>query len=200
MARRLLAFVAGLALALGLGATLSVLAPMRVLAQSRPDTIDPGMTHDQVVTRLGAPEEERVSGSYDYMYYENQCGQKCGIDDLVILEKGIVTDAVFRSKTRVFTGVSSSPHDLPPSPPTHMGAVPIRASTAEDSANRGGIVFAPRTDAPYAKYDRVVPNHADSARMVSPNPGAPSAPVAAPPAADSSGVAGAVHPNTAAPH
>ncbi len=173
----------------------AAVGPAKALAQSGAVSIDPGMTHEQVLTRLGSPSEERVTGSFDYMYYENNCGQKCGMDDLVILDNGIVTDAVFRSKERVFTGVSSSPHDLSPMPASHYAPAPIRAATAEDSAHRGGIVFAPRAPAQPSQYARIVPNHADSARMASPGPATPVTPPAAvPPTPPTSGVASAEMP------
>jgi hypothetical protein len=126
------------------------------------------MTHQEVVSRLGAPDEEGVSGFYSYMYYDNDCGKKCGMDDLVVLEKGIVVDAIFRSKNRTFTGVSSSPRDLPPVPAAHFTPEPPRLATHDDSVHAGGIVFAePRAQLQPSRYVHIMPNHADSARMVS---------------------------------
>jgi hypothetical protein len=189
---------------------LATAIPAAATAQSRSDSIDPGMTHDQVISRLGGPDEEAVSGSYDYMYYENGCGKKCGIDDLVILENGIVTDAVFRSKTRVFTGVSSSPKDLPPAPPLHYAPAPIQAAAPGESA-RWGIVFAdPRTPVRPPLYVRIVPTHADSVKMqnsgsgsgITPAPAPPSAtpPSATPPADSSTSASGVTRADTAARH
>jgi hypothetical protein len=164
--------------------------PGRVQAQgqaaaqspSKTVSVDPGMTREQVVDRLGEPSEESHAGSFTYLMYDNECGQKCGMDDLVILERGAVADAIFRSGKRIYTGTSSSPHPLPPSPPTHFAPEPIRASTAADSANRGGIVImGPRPPARPSRYVRVTPNHADSARMASGASGAPAAPTTTPP-------------------
>jgi hypothetical protein len=136
--------------------------------QSGVPSIDPGMTQQQVVSRLGPPDEQGVAGFYSYFYYDNGCGKKCGMDDLVILEKGIVVDAIFRSKNRVFTGVSSSPHDLPPVAAAHYTPEPLRAANHEDSLHQGGIVFEePRAPLHAPLYVQIVPNHADSAKMAS---------------------------------
>ena len=180
------------------------MAPATGAAQSRVDSIDPGMTHDQVISRLGAPGEERASGSYDYMYYDNTCGQKCGIDDLVILENGIVTDAVFRSKKRAFTGVSSSPKDLPPAPALHYAPAPIQAA-APGEGSRWGIVFADqRTPIHAPLYVRIVPTHADSVRIQNSGTGSgitPATPVpsATPPGDSSASMPGVARPDPAPP-
>ena len=56
-----------------------------VFAQSRSVvTIDPGMTREQVLARLGTPNGESHSGSFTYLFYENGCVVKCGIDDVVV--------------------------------------------------------------------------------------------------------------------
>jgi hypothetical protein len=150
-----------------IAAALLLAIPHIAGAQAKPVTIDPGMTKDQVVERLGDPSEESHSGSFTYLMYDNECGQKCGMDDLVVLERGVVTDAVFRSGTRTYTGHSSSPLPLEPSPPSHFAPAPIRASTPDDSAHRGGIVLmGPRPPARPPSYVRVVPNHADSIRLM----------------------------------
>lgn len=147
----------------------AAIAPVRAAAQTV--TVDPGMTRDQVIDRLGEPSEESHAGSFTYLMYDNECGQSCGMDDLVVLERGIVTDAIFRSGKRVYSGTSSSPKALPPTAPTHFAPEPIRASTPADSAHRGGIVLmGPRPPARPPRYIRVTPNRADSARMASSTP------------------------------
>jgi hypothetical protein len=152
-------------------AVLVLATPRPAAAQAKPVAIDPGMTKDQVVERLGEPSEESHTGSFTYMMYDNECGQKCGMDDLVVLERGIVTDAVFRSGKRRYTGQSSSPSALQPAAPTHFAPAPIRASTPDDSAHRGGIVLmGPRPPARPSSYVRVVPTHADSARIMGSGP------------------------------
>jgi hypothetical protein len=152
-------------------AVLLLAIPHLAAGQATPVAIDPGMTKDQVVERLGDPSEESHSGSFTYLMYDNQCGQKCGMDDLVVLERGVVTDAVFRSGKRAYTGHSSSPLALQPSAPSHFAPAPIRASTPDDSAHRGGIVLmGPRPPARPSSYVRVIPNHADSMRLMPSGP------------------------------
>jgi hypothetical protein len=157
----------------------SALAPRPAHAQAASVAVDPGMTEEQVIARLGEPSQTSHAGSFTYLFYDNDCGRKCGMDDLVILERGIVTDAVFRSTKRTFTGASSSPHALPPAAPAHFAPEPIRASTPDDSTHRGGIVLmGPRPPAEPSRYIRVIPRRSDSARMASSGspPPAPSAP------------------------
>ncbi len=89
-------------------------------------TIDPGMTREQVVARLGAPAAVRTSGTYTYLFFVNGCHRSCGTDDVVILEDGRVTDAIFRGLGRRYTGTSSSPVGVVPA--ATLGARPARAS------------------------------------------------------------------------
>jgi hypothetical protein len=157
---------ASLPAALVAAAILSVSLVPRAGAQRRVEAIDPGMSRDQVVTRLGGPASESHFGTFTYLFYENGCAVKCGIDDVVVLDKDVVTDAIFRAPNRTFTGVSSSPRELEPVPASHFTPEPIRASTSDDSAHRGGIVFEePRAPAQPPRYTRIVPTHADSARL-----------------------------------
>ncbi|MBA4070500.1 MAG: hypothetical protein C0497_01495 [Gemmatimonas sp.] len=76
--------------------------------------IDPGMPKDQVVARLGTPAIERTTGDATFLYFTNGCERRCGMNDLVVLEKGVVVDAVFRSTKRRYSGTSSSPRMIPP--------------------------------------------------------------------------------------
>jgi hypothetical protein len=146
---------------------LAASAPQQVAMAQRAATIDPGMTRDQVVGRLGEPSTESHAGSFTYLFYDNDCAQTCGIDDLVVLERNTVTDAIFRSPRRSYSGISSSPQALAPVPADHFGPEPLRASTADDRAHRGGIVFmGPRAPLRAPQYIKIVPNHADSARWV----------------------------------
>jgi hypothetical protein len=175
----------GLALVavVGLGAT----------ARAQPAaTIDPGMTREQVVVHLGTPDGESHAGSFTYLFYENGCAQKCGIDDLVVLERNTVTDAIFRSPKRTYTGASSSPEALLPVPTGHFLPEPIHASTPDDVAHRGGIVFmGPRPQARPPQFTRIVPNRADSARLGT--GGRAPTPVGTP----AGGIAPAGHPDSA---
>ena len=90
---------------------LSVLVtPSRAQA---PKSIDPGMSEAKVVERLGQPDVSRTSGEVKYLFYHNNCIKQCGMDDVVILQKDSVIDAMFRSADRSYTGKSSSPKSIP---------------------------------------------------------------------------------------
>jgi SmpA/OmlA family protein len=76
-------------------------------------TIDPGMTRDQVVAKLGQPLSTRSYDGHTYLLYKNGCEKRCGMNDVVMLDSGKVIDAVFRSAARKYSGVSSSPSMIP---------------------------------------------------------------------------------------
>ena len=95
-------------------------------------TIDPGMTRAEVVELLGKPQGERTAGSYNYLFYRNGCEERCGMQDLVILQNDLVVDAIFRSPRRVYSGESSSPNGVTP---TASGSGTIR--TGGTQAPRG---------------------------------------------------------------
>ena len=75
--------------------------------------IDPGMPKAQVVARLGTPAVERTTGDATFLFYKNECHRTCGMNDIVVLDKGVVVDAVFRSAKRRYSGTSSSPRMIP---------------------------------------------------------------------------------------
>lgn len=75
--------------------------------------IDPGTPKEQVVARLGAPAIERTSGDVTFLFFKNGCERTCGMNDIVVLDKGVVVDAVFRSAKRRYSGTSSSPRMIP---------------------------------------------------------------------------------------
>jgi hypothetical protein len=77
-------------------------------------TIDPGMSLEQVVAKLGQPLSARHFESRTYLLYKNGCEKTCGMNDLVVLDSGKVVDAVFRSPAREYSGKSSSPAMVPP--------------------------------------------------------------------------------------
>lgn len=77
-------------------------------------TIDAGMSREEVVARLGRPVGERTSGPRTYLFYRNGCEQSCGMHDLVVLEGDAVVDAIFRKSGRRYSGESSSPVAVPP--------------------------------------------------------------------------------------
>jgi hypothetical protein len=86
-----------------------LIAPAALGAQSRTSSVSPGMSRAKVVAALGTPSTERTVGEFRYLFYANACGKRCGMNDLVILRRDSVVDAVFRSNTRHYTGTSSSP-------------------------------------------------------------------------------------------
>ena len=85
-------------------------------AQATKGTIDPGMSKEQVVERLGRPAGERTAGAFTYLYYPNGCERRCGTPDVVTLELDVVIDAIIRSPARRYTGASSSPKTAKPAP------------------------------------------------------------------------------------
>jgi len=91
-----------------------LLLPSTARGQQAEHTISPGMTRAQVVAALGAPTTQRTASEFTYMFYPNACGRACGMNDLVILKHDSVTDAIFRSPNRHYTGTSSSPEQTPP--------------------------------------------------------------------------------------
>jgi hypothetical protein len=96
----------------GLALVLLCAAAVSARAQA-PKSIDPGMSQAQVVERLGDPTLSRSSGDFTYLFYKNGCVKSCGMDDVVILRKDSVVDAVFRSPERAYSGKSSSPKMIP---------------------------------------------------------------------------------------
>ena len=85
-----------------------------VLAQSAARTVSPGMSKTQVIAALGQPATSRSVGEDTYLFYLNACGKRCGMNDLVVLHADSVSDAIFRSPDRHYTGKSSSPSSIPP--------------------------------------------------------------------------------------
>jgi outer membrane protein assembly factor BamE (lipoprotein component of BamABCDE complex) len=88
---------------------LALILPTALAAQHRTNTVSPGMSRARVVAALGAPSTTRTVGEFQYLFYVNSCGKRCGMNDLVILRRDSVIDAIFRSDTRRYTGTSSSP-------------------------------------------------------------------------------------------
>jgi outer membrane protein assembly factor BamE (lipoprotein component of BamABCDE complex) len=88
---------------------IAIVAALTIQSQG-PVTIDPGMSREQVVAKLGEPMSARSYDGHTYLLYRNGCEKKCGMNDLVVLDSGKVVDAVFRSSGRKYSGTSSSPH------------------------------------------------------------------------------------------
>jgi hypothetical protein len=82
-------------------------------AAAQAATIAPGMSEAQVVATLGKPLSRRSYAGFTYLFYRNGCEKRCGMNDLVTLDSGMVIDAVFRAPGRRYTGTSSSPRAIP---------------------------------------------------------------------------------------
>jgi len=96
-------------------------------APATPATTDsgivrPGMREPQVLVAWGASSGSRVRGDYKYLFFANGCQPACGTQDVVILERGQVIDAIARDPRHRYDGISSSPAGRTPSrtvsPPT----------------------------------------------------------------------------------
>jgi hypothetical protein len=88
----------------------------RPTAATTDSTVRPGMTEAQVRAAWGPPSGTRARGEYTYLFFANACQPACGTQDVVILERGQVVDAVARAKGHRYDGVSSSPAGRVPSP------------------------------------------------------------------------------------
>ena len=86
-----------------------LLAFAPVGAQSAAKVVSPGMSRAKVVAVLGEPATVRTVAEFTYMFYQNECAQRCGMNDLVVLRGDGVVDAIFRSPSRQYSGTSSSP-------------------------------------------------------------------------------------------
>lgn len=103
-------------------------------ARAQGSSIDPGMSREQVIAKLGKPVSEHSSGARTYLYYANGDEKKYGMHDFVALEDGKVIDAVFRSNARKYNGKSSSPAPVPAEAAIargHGGHMPPKHEPAE---------------------------------------------------------------------
>ena len=112
---------AALALLLALAATplaAQTAAPTPAAPRAPRDTgtVRPGMREAQVLAAWGASSGSRARGDYTYLFFANGCQPACGIQDVVILERGQVIDAIARDPRHRYDGVSSSPAGRAPSP------------------------------------------------------------------------------------
>ena len=119
MMRGVLVFLLGLIAA----GTLRAQTPQPAIPSKTPlpkaaadSTVRPGMTESEVRAAWGAPSGTRARGDYTYLFFANGCQPACGVQDVVILERGQVVDAVARGKRHRYDGVSSSPAGRAPSP------------------------------------------------------------------------------------
>jgi hypothetical protein len=91
-----------------------LLLPAAARAQADVMTIRPGMTQAEVVASWGKPLKSVSSGDYTYLFYANDCLKTCGGDDVVILERGQVIDAIARASYHAYDGIASSTPDRKP--------------------------------------------------------------------------------------
>jgi hypothetical protein len=135
--------------------------PSALLAQAGERTVSPGMTRAEVVAALGAPATQRAAGEYTYMFYPNSCGRECGMNDLVILKHDSVSDAIFRSPNRHYTGTSSSPAEARPAVATRRArpaAQPMVMQKAEPARPATEKAAAPGQMKPPAKANDAKPS------------------------------------------
>lgn len=96
--------------------------------------IAPGMSKAQVIEKLGKPVAERTTGTSTFLFYRNGEERKVGMNDIVTLESDKVTDAVFRSSARTYSGTSSSPAAISAATAIKTGQsssmAPLKASAA----------------------------------------------------------------------
>ncbi|MDB4882458.1 MAG: hypothetical protein JWL95_1224 [Gemmatimonadetes bacterium] len=110
-------------------AVLTIVAPLG--AQSSTKSIAPGMSRAKVVAVLGEPATVRSVAEFTYLFYQNSCAKRCGMNDLVVLRGDSVVDAIFREPSRHYTGSSSSPapissQDAARAKPSASATPPIR--------------------------------------------------------------------------
>jgi hypothetical protein len=142
-------------------AMLLIAAPL--CAQQDVRTVNPGMSKAQVTAALGQPATIRTVSDFTYMFYLNSCGKRCGMNDLVILQRDSVVDAIFRAPSRRYTGASSSPAPITPAAaakqrPTNAGE-PVRMKPGAPNDVRPSIpVNPPKVQpAPASKSPAVKP-------------------------------------------
>ena len=108
-------------------------------------TIDPGMSRDQVVAKLGEPLSTRTYEGHTYLMYKNGCEKTCGMNDLVVLDSGKVVDAVFRSSGRHYSGTSSSPRMISMNEAQHGNASgPLAVPAGEPKPGKPAPKPAPK--------------------------------------------------------
>lgn len=126
--------------------------PVIAACQDGSRTISPGMTRAQVTEALGQPSRVTSANDHSYLFYQNSCGRSCGMDDLVILQKDSVVDAIFRSPNRHYTGTSSSPAQVAPAvaarPRSASAGTPMKIRKDSTAAKAPAPAAKTTTDAP----------------------------------------------------
>ncbi|HEY5491111.1 MAG TPA: hypothetical protein VIK25_07935 [Gemmatimonadaceae bacterium] len=133
---------------------LSLIAAAPLSAQA---VIDPGMSRTLVLARLGRPAVERSTGDATYLFYANNCPRTCGMNDVVVLDKGIVVDAVFRSAKRRYSGTSSSPRSIPAAEARKVKATPAKGPLGADGPVTLSITGTKASPVTAAKPDKKPP-------------------------------------------
>jgi hypothetical protein len=154
-------------------------APAALLSQQSEQTISPGMSRAQVEAALGAPATLRTVSEFSYLFYPNACGRACGMNDLVILRRDSVVDAIFRSPSRHYTGQSSSPVEARPAGSARKAAPAKPLTVRKDAAAAASKPAAGRMKPP-AEANDVRPSIPLDPRTLKPAPGTAPAPAKTP--------------------
>ena len=125
----------------------ALLVAHRAAAQAA-HTVSPGMSKAQVLSALGAPVTVRSVSDYTYIFYKNACGKQCGMNDLIVLHADSVVDAIFRSPDRHYTGISSSPAQIPAKVARRMKPGPANDTRPSIPLNPPAVRPAPPTKPP----------------------------------------------------
>jgi outer membrane protein assembly factor BamE (lipoprotein component of BamABCDE complex) len=145
-------------------------------------SIDPGMTKEQVIAKLGKPASEHSSGTTTYLYYANGQEKTVGMSDMVAIENGKVVDAVFRSASRKYSGTSSSPKPISaeaaivkgggkvPAKPLNTPAATKKAPEAKKAAPPAKKLAEPAKKTDTKKIEAPVKKTADTAKKTAPAP------------------------------
>jgi hypothetical protein len=138
-------------------------------------TIDPGMSRDQVVAKLGEPLSVRNYDGHTYLLYKNGCEKTCGMNDLVVLDSGKVVDAVFRAAGRKYSGTSSSPRMISMTEAQHGNgtgplAMPAGEPKAKPAAKTPAKAESKRTETRAARLPMNAAPKTDAAKNPAPAP------------------------------
>jgi len=111
-------------------------------------TLTAGMSEREVYELWGAPVAVRRAGSFTYLFFRNGCEHRCGTEDVVTLENGLVTNAVVRWPGHGFLATAAAPEAAPaaaPAPPA-PSVPPADTSAAPAPAPAAAAPPAPPAD------------------------------------------------------
>src|SRR5882724_214907 len=77
-------------------ATLGICLAVAAGTVSAQTVVDPGMSREQVIAKLGKPDVERAADGSVFLFYKNGVERRVGMSDIVVLTDDKVVDAVFR--------------------------------------------------------------------------------------------------------